>query len=158
MIPPLTCTKTFKAASPVCGGKRSPVGERDSIVMGIPLKSVWGWGAAVEEIQRLLCEVPSGRSTMWQCSNGKVDEMSPAPSPLNPLPLPTPLPLDPPCPQPPPTDSMSCGRQGGQGRIDDITEGHYRWEHCSCLEHCFLLWGGSVDPEVVERRYEGGWG
>ncbi len=49
--------------------------------------------------------------------------MCSAPSPLNPPPLPnppdpaqTPLPLDPPAPEP------SChGRQGGQGRIDDIT-------------------------------------
>ena len=47
-----------------------------------------------------LCEVPLGRSTMWQCSTyGRVDEMSPAPLPLPPNPSPTPIPL--PSPQTP---------------------------------------------------------
>ncbi len=70
----------------------------------------------------LLCEVPLGRSTMWQCSiYGRVDEMSPAPPPP-PYPLPNPPP-----PARPPTparpllggSSMTGGRQGGQGRIDE---------------------------------------
>ncbi len=43
---------------------------------------------------------------------GKVDEMSPAPSPLTSLPSTNPPPLPRP-PDPP----LTCGRQGGQGRI-----------------------------------------
>ncbi len=53
---------------------------------------------------------------MWKCSNDKVDEMSPAPPP-NPPPLLNPLP-QPPCPGPPGSPHR---RQGGQGRIGDIT-------------------------------------
>ncbi len=52
---------------------------------------------------------------MWQCSiYGKVDEISPAPLPPG---------LDPSPPQPglPLAWTMTCGRQGGLGRIDDIT-------------------------------------
>ncbi len=49
--------------------------------------------------------------------------MSPDPSPLNPSPPPNPpWPDPPPMPgPPPPADSMTGGRQGGQGRIDDFT-------------------------------------
>ncbi len=49
---------------------------------------------------------------------GKVDKMTPVPSPSTPPPQPPPLPPDPPAPDPPPADSMTCV---GQGRIDDIT-------------------------------------
>ncbi len=67
---------------------------------------------------------------------GKVDEMSPAPSPLSPGPHTpgSPPPPDPPCPQTPPH-----GRQGGQGRIGDITGKGLRTavalSTASCL-HC----------------------
>ncbi len=45
-------------------------------------------------------------------------------------------PAPPPSPEPPPP---LWRRQGGQGRIDDIT-GRQETSHCSCLEHCFLLY------------------
>ncbi len=79
-----------------------------------------------------LCEVPLGQAPCVSAVYGKVDEMSSAPSPQTPLPLPPPPPkppylnpplwLNPPCRQTPPVDSMTGGRQGGQGRIDDITD------------------------------------
>ncbi len=55
---------------------------------------------------------------------GKVDEISSTPPPSTPSPTPLPCPNPPPqdpLPLEPPVDSMTCGRQGGQGRIDDIT-------------------------------------
>ncbi len=61
---------------------------------------------------------------------GKVDEMSPTP-------LPSPNP-PPPCQTPIPHQTPQHRRQGGQGRINDIT-GRQGTSHCSCLEHCFLL-------------------
>ncbi len=66
-----------------------------------------------------LCEVPSGRSTMWWCSILQGGWNVPCPLPPNPPPHPLPphpLPLDPPALGPHP-----CRKQGGQGRIDDIT-------------------------------------
>ncbi len=57
----------------------------------------------------LLCEVPLGQAPCGSVVYGKVDEMSPAAPGLDP----------PPGTPPPP---MTCGRQGGQGRIDDITD------------------------------------
>ena len=91
----------------------------------------------------LQAEAPCGSAV-----HGSWTEMSPAP----PLPLPDPSPLleaGPPPPleaggRTPPVDSMTGGRQGGQGRIDeqgridDITD-TTRTSHCSCLEHCFLF-------------------
>ncbi len=70
---------------------------------------------------------------------GKVDEMSPAPLPLT---QPPPLPPNP--PPPPPTPPLPLPdppqrRQGRQGRIDNII-GRQGTLHCSCLEHCFLLY------------------
>ncbi len=57
----------------------------------------------------LLCEVPSGQAPCGSAVYGKVDEMSPTPH------------LDPPWTPPPFCWQMTCGRQGGQGRIKDIT-------------------------------------
>ena len=67
---------------------------------------------------------------------GSLDEMSPAPC-LSPNPPPPPDPLPQPDPLPP-TRTPLQRRQGGQGRINNITS----WQgtlHCSCLEHCFLF-------------------
>ncbi len=54
-----------------------------------------------------------------------------------PLPSPSPQP-PPPTGPPPPPDPPAWRRQGGQGRIDNITD-RQGTSHCSCLEHCFLL-------------------
>ncbi len=64
--------------------------------------------------------------------------MSPTPPPSTPLPLPEPPAARPPLQPDPPTDSTTGGRQGGQGRIDDITS-RQGTSNCSCLEHCFLF-------------------
>ncbi len=79
--------------------------------------------ALVPQLIQVSCCTKSlqGEAPCGSAVYGKVDEMSPAPSPSpNPLHLPnppalTPLQLD------PPMNSMTGGRQGGQGRIDDIT-------------------------------------
>ncbi len=70
---------------------------------------------------------------------GKVDEMSPAPLPPNPLHPPNPLP-----PNPPPWDTHSqtplpCGRPGGQGRIGDITGKGLRTVVALSTASCFLF-------------------
>ncbi len=58
--------------------------------------------------------------------------------PLPPAPPPPPLHSPSPCWTPLPPMHPLRRRQGGQGRIDDIT-GWQGTSHCSCIEHCFLL-------------------
>ncbi len=62
--------------------------------------------------------------------------LPPLPLPQPPPPPPTPSPYQTPLPLPDPLPPWR--KQGGQGRIDDIT-GQQGTSHCSCLEHCFLF-------------------
>ncbi len=97
-------------------------------------KSLWG-------------EAPCGSAV-----HGKVDEISPAhpqPPPPPPTPASNPPAPEPPCPWTPPS---LHGRQGGQGRIDNIT-GRQGTLHCSCLEPCFLFQNGRCSSTGVERAW-----
>ncbi len=73
------------------------------------------------------------------------------PSPLNTLALP-----NPPAPRPPSTDSMTCGKQGGQGRIDDITGKGLRTAVALSTASCSVVEGEDSARQYV-RTYPSRW-
>ncbi len=90
------------------------------------------------------CEMPR-RSTPPQNLGYRAPRNNDTPDVLRQHPTPVPFParwmkcpLPPPPPLPLPRRTPLQRRQGGQGRIDDIT-GRQGTSHSSCLEHCFLF-------------------
>ncbi len=102
----------------------------------------------------LLGEAPCGSAV-----HGKVDEMSPAPYPLNPPPpspnppptCPDPLPLDPSCPW-----TTPHRRQGGQGRIVDITSKGLRTAVALSTASCSDVdqWAQTLGPRTMQHGGE----